>query len=215
LKVFNHIAIVSKLFALILLMLLSMLNIGLAQEAYCAMDSKQEQFKARNFKGLVSSQKPTLFMLWATHCKPCMQEAKILSVFHQKYRDELDFYGIQVTEAINSFSESKSIFEELASKTLGAKKENLPKPCIAHPDSSINDVWVSLLASGKLKDSGCKPKKEMTGIPLFMLLDHEKQIVKCWIGAVAEEYKILKAFFDEAEGLIAKSKKKKSQDKTK
>ncbi len=128
-----------------------------AQSRLYALSEKKEVA----IKTLIESgDNPKLAMLWATHCKPCMQEAKILSIFHKAHKTKLDFYGIQVTEPINGFGEAKKIHEELAKKALGAQASDLPLPYIANPDASIDDIWKELMKqSVDIADESCNLKK--------------------------------------------------------
>lgn len=41
--------------------------------------------------------KPVLINFWASWCQPCKDEAPALAALHEKYREQIDFLGVNVT----------------------------------------------------------------------------------------------------------------------
>jgi peroxiredoxin len=86
--------------------------------------------------------KPVLLNFWASWCDPCQMEAPDLKAVYNKYKDQFDLYGVNVTSK-----------DKLAEAQSFVKQYQLPFPILLDKDGKVSDQYrVNLIPTSYLID---------------------------------------------------------------
>ena len=136
-------------------------------------------------------------MLWATHCKPCIIEGRIVAAVAKHFENKIHFVGIQVSEGVSlTRKNAKQKFDEIKDKLAAkgvSRDATLPRPYLGGKAGVVWDAFV--------KGSPRLYKKSM-GIPLFALYNREGELVKIWTSSIYHERKVLEEFFAAIEWVV-------------
>jgi thiol-disulfide isomerase/thioredoxin len=139
---------------------------------------------------------PLLVMIWATHCKPCMSEGRIMAAVAKRFRKHLRFVGIQASEGVNlTRANARKYYKKLKEKLKGygvKKSSQMPEPYLGD-DSEV--IWDEITR-------GTRFSEKATSIPLFALYDADGNLTKVWTRSVYEDRHAIHAFIAQLESTI-------------
>lgn len=147
---------------------------------------------------------PVLVMLWGINCKPCIEESKFISTIANHFKKQIDFLAFQIEDDIDpravNASTANDRFNKMAQLLLpfGVKKDKIPKSFIVA--NEISTTWQALLSH----DPTFKDSTERSSIPLFVLFDQNRKIVKIWTASILEDFVILEDFIKQIKAITGK-----------
>ena len=113
---------------------------------------------------------PLVVSLWASWCGPCRRELPILQQFHEKYASKVAVLGVDYSDP----------------QTVGAmqlvRETGVTYPLLADPQSAL---------------SGADPFPVLQGMPFFVLVDADGQVVHQEFGGIASEQQLVDLVRDE------------------
>jgi hypothetical protein len=185
--------------SLVLLFFLS-ISSSYAQSKNYELVNQKPIFQSNYVDNIINKNKDKalLVMYWGLTCKPCLQESKLLAIIADHFKTSLDFIAVQSIEVEAKKDLGPQVVkhhQQLMTRiydVYGAKSNNLRYFITT---ASVNEHVVALLKQDP--KHAINPDTEYSAIPLFVLFNKQREVVKIWNQSIEGNLELMLSFIDE------------------